>query len=119
MIILLVWIAIVLGVALAALTLTGLVSGLIGLAVWLLFIAAAVILNVESVRLKVLSKPLLGYVKAVLPPMSQTEKDAIEGRYRVVGGGVIPRQPRLVKADVHACRHVVTCRAGFPGWSDQ
>lgn len=68
----------VFGVAIAALTLTGLLTGVVGIVVWLVLIAAAVILNVDSVRQKLLSTPLLGYVRAVLPPMSQTEKDAIE-----------------------------------------
>ena len=71
-------ITIVFGVALAALTLTGLIGGVVALVVWLIGIVAAVVINVESVRLKVLSTPLLGYVRRVLPPMSQTERDAIE-----------------------------------------
>ncbi len=71
-------ITVVLVAALFAATLVGGVSGLVGLAVWLLVIAAAVVMNVTSVRQKVLTTPLLGYVRAVLPPMSQTERDAIE-----------------------------------------
>lgn len=71
-------ITVVFGVALVAFTLVGVISGFIGLAVWLVLIAAAVIMNVVSVRQKILTVPLLGYVRAVLPPMSQTERDAIE-----------------------------------------
>jgi len=68
----------VFGVALVALTLTGLISGIVGFVFWLICIATAIVVNVQSIRLKVLSTPLLSYVRAVLPPMSQTERDAIE-----------------------------------------
>ncbi len=71
-------ISIVFAVAMVAMTVTGALGGVIGLGVWIVMIAAAIIMNVESVRQKVLTKPLLGYVRAVLPPMSQTERDAIE-----------------------------------------
>ncbi len=68
----------VFGVALLAFTLIGAVSGFVGAAVWLTLIGVAVIMNVASIRQKILTVPLLGYVRAVLPPMSQTERDAIE-----------------------------------------
>lgn len=71
-------ITVVFGISLLAFTLVGAVSGFVGLAVWLVLIVAAVIMNVASVRQKILTVPLLGYVRAVLPPMSQTERDAIE-----------------------------------------
>jgi len=44
----------------------------------LIFVVAAVLLNVAGIRKKILTGPLLKYVRAVLPPMSQTERDAIE-----------------------------------------
>jgi acyl-CoA dehydrogenase len=47
------------------------------LILWVLFIALA-LLNVSSLRISFLSKPMLAYVKKILPPMSQTERDAIE-----------------------------------------
>ena len=59
-------------------TLLGVVGGFIGGLLWLGLIAAAVVMNVPSIRQKLLSVPLLRYVRAVLPPMSQTERDAIE-----------------------------------------
>ncbi|OED38930.1 acyl-CoA dehydrogenase [Chromatiales bacterium (ex Bugula neritina AB1)] len=71
-------ISIAVAVGMVALTLVGVVSGWVGVVIWLLLIAIAVVMNVESIRLQVLSAPLLRYVRAVLPPMSQTERDAIE-----------------------------------------
>ena len=65
----------VFGVALLGFFLTGL--GTIATVVLaLIFICAAVLLNVVGVRKKLLTGPLLNYVRAVLPPMSQTERDA-------------------------------------------
>ncbi len=71
-------ISIAIAVAMLALTIAGAVSGWVGAIVWLVLIAVAVVMNVESVRQRFLSAPLLRYVRAVLPPMSQTERDAIE-----------------------------------------
>ena len=68
----------VFGISLLAFTLVGAVGGVVGLVVWLLFIATAVVMNAPTIRQKVLTAPLLSYVRAVLPPMSQTERDAIE-----------------------------------------
>ena len=68
----------VFGISLLAFTLAGAVGGVAGLVVWLLFIATAVVMNAPTIRQKVLTAPLLSYVRAVLPPMSQTERDAIE-----------------------------------------
>ena len=45
---------------------------------WIAFAAVAILLNVGSVRQSLLSKPLLGWFRKVLPPMSDTEKDAID-----------------------------------------
>ncbi|MEE9333459.1 MAG: acyl-CoA dehydrogenase [Granulosicoccaceae bacterium] len=43
-----------------------------------LFVITAVIFNVRSIRHKLVSTPLLKYVRAVLPPMSDTEREAID-----------------------------------------
>ena len=59
-------------------SLFGFLSGFIGVLVVLLFIAAAVIFNVRDIRMKIVTSPMLGYVKKVLPPMSNTEREAIE-----------------------------------------
>ena len=45
---------------------------------WLIFAVVAGLLNIKPVRRAVLSKPLLKWFKSVLPPMSATEKDAID-----------------------------------------
>jgi acyl-CoA dehydrogenase len=64
--------------ALVALTAIGVIGGFFGGLLWLGLIAVAVVMNVPSLRQRFLSVPLLRYVRAVLPPMSQTERDAIE-----------------------------------------
>ncbi len=70
-------ITVVIGVAILGFILSGL-GTIATIIVGLIFISAAVLLNVVSLRKKVLTGPLLKYVRAVLPPMSQTERDAIE-----------------------------------------
>ncbi len=64
--------------AMVALTLIGVVGGFFGGLLWLGLIAVGAVMNIPSLRQRFLSVPLLRYVRAVLPPMSQTERDAIE-----------------------------------------
>jgi len=45
---------------------------------WIVLALIAVLLNLKPLRRALLSKPLLGWFKSVLPPMSATEKDAID-----------------------------------------
>jgi len=52
-------------------------SGL-SLAPWIALALVAALLNIKALRRAVLSKPLLGWFRSVLPAMSQTEKDAID-----------------------------------------
>ena len=56
----------------------GFLAGAIGVVLTLAAIAVAVIFNVEPLRKKLVSSPLLKYVKAVLPPMSDTARAAID-----------------------------------------
>ena len=49
-----------------------------GIVTWSLFLLPTVFLGVPELRQKFLSTPLLYRIKKVLPPMSQTERDAIE-----------------------------------------
>ena len=49
-----------------------------GLFVWALLLLPIVLLGIPKIRLDCLSRPLLQRIKAVLPPMSETERDAIE-----------------------------------------
>ena len=49
-----------------------------GVVVWALFLAVAVPLNLPELRQRVLSEPLRARIRRVLPPMSDTEREAIE-----------------------------------------
>ena len=71
-----VW-TLVIGGALILLTLFGFLAGLPAWLLWSLFILLA-LMNVSSLRIKFLSKPMFAYIKRVLPPMSDTERAAIE-----------------------------------------
>lgn len=56
----------------------GMLSGFFGTVFTLVFIVAAVIFNIRSLRQRFVSLPILKYVRAVLPPMSDTERAAID-----------------------------------------
>ena len=45
---------------------------------WILFLPAAIVLNVTSLRRDLVTSRLLGWFRKVLPPMSDTERAAIE-----------------------------------------
>jgi acyl-CoA dehydrogenase len=45
---------------------------------WILFAAAALLFNPSPIRRALVSRPLLGLFRRILPAMSQTERDAIE-----------------------------------------
>ncbi len=68
----------VLGVSLAAITFGGLFTGAIAGIAWFAFIAFAVIANIKSIRQSLLTAPIFGIYKKVLPQMSQTEQEALE-----------------------------------------
>ena len=65
-------------VFLAVFTLAGGFSFFWGLIVWVLFLVPTIFLGLPEIRLQFLSRPLLKRIKAVLPPMSDTERDAIQ-----------------------------------------
>lgn len=67
----------IIAAGIALLSFTGYLSGFAFWIILALFIPIA-LMNVESLRRDILSKPMLAYVKKVLPPMSDTERDAIE-----------------------------------------
>jgi acyl-CoA dehydrogenase len=73
----LVW-TITVGAGLIAASATGALAGPLAGIVWLLFIAAAVIANVKSLRIAVLSAPIFATYKRILPQMSSTEREALE-----------------------------------------
>ena len=56
----------------------GFLSGVLGMTIAALVAGAAIVTNVRALRHRLLSLPLLKYVRAVLPPMSETERTAIE-----------------------------------------
>ncbi len=53
-------------------------GSIFSLMVWALFVLAALILNLPPVRRTILAKPLLGLFKRILPPLSETEREALE-----------------------------------------
>lgn len=56
----------------------GYLSGTVGAIVTLIAVVAGVLFNTTSLRQRFVSLPLLKYVRAVLPPMSDTERAAID-----------------------------------------
>ena len=48
------------------------------MAVWLIFILVAALVNIISLRRVLVSRPLYDLFRKVLPPMSQTEQEALE-----------------------------------------
>jgi len=54
---------------------TGIVGGVF---VWGLWLAITLVTQISSIRLNLLSRPALNYIKQMLPPMSETEHTAIE-----------------------------------------
>ncbi|NGX15607.1 acyl-CoA dehydrogenase [Wenzhouxiangella sp. XN24] len=66
------------GVAAVLLLGVQLTGGGLSLLPWVVLGAVGVLLNVKSLRRSVLGKPIMKWFKSVLPPMSSTEKDAID-----------------------------------------
>ena len=62
----------------AAVMLVGSVLGMVGIVLWLLFLVIALPLNIESIRKKYMTAPVLELYKKIMPEMSSTEKDAID-----------------------------------------
>ncbi len=56
----------------------GFLSGIAGVVLVLLFLAVGILFNVRSLRHRFFSLPILKYVRKVLPPMSETERAAID-----------------------------------------
>jgi len=56
----------------------GLLGGLAAGVLWGVFLLVAVPLNIAPLRRRVLSNPMLARTRKVLPPMSDTEREAIE-----------------------------------------
>jgi len=65
-------------IALVVLGATDLLAFWPGVLVWAIFLAVAIPLNVPDLRRRLLSDPLRARIRRVLPPMSDTEREAIE-----------------------------------------
>ncbi len=63
---------------LAVFTLAGGFSFFWGLLIWSAFMVPVVLLGIPSFRLPLVSQPLLRRIRKILPPMSSTEREAIE-----------------------------------------
>ncbi|MEN8128642.1 MAG: acyl-CoA dehydrogenase [Pseudomonadota bacterium] len=72
-----IWTAIV-GAVLFLLSLMGYLALIPGIVLWGLFLLLMIPLNMPSLRRSYLSDPMLDYIRNALPPMSETEKTAIE-----------------------------------------
>jgi acyl-CoA dehydrogenase len=70
--------ALMTGLFLVAFTLLGGFSLIWGLVVCSAFLLPAILLGVPALRQRLLVRPLLGRIRKILPPMSDTERDAIE-----------------------------------------
>lgn len=64
--------------ALALLVATPEIPFIAAIAVWTLFLVAAVVLNLTPLRRTLLARPVFEFFRRVLPPMSSTEREAIE-----------------------------------------
>ena len=66
------------GIAAAAIAVAQFAGDGFNLLPWLLFLLVAVPLNAQPLRRAWLSKRLFGWFRKVLPPMSDTEREAID-----------------------------------------
>ncbi len=66
------------GVFLVGFTLVGSFSFLAGIIIWVIYLLPVIFFGLKDLRMQYLSAPLLARIKKVLPPMSETERDAIE-----------------------------------------
>jgi len=70
--------ALMTGLFLLVFTLAGGFSPFWGWLFWLAFLLPTLLLGVPQIRLALLSQPLLRRIRKILPPMSDTEREAIE-----------------------------------------
>ena len=64
--------------ALLAVLSTFTAPGIIIIAIWIIFVAIALMLNLTPLRRALLSRPIFSWFKRALPAMSRTEQEAIE-----------------------------------------
>src|SRR4051812_751761 len=68
----------VLGVGVAALTFSADIPRQLSIGLWAVFIIGALLLNRSPIRRAVISAPLLGLFRRILPNVSQTEQEALD-----------------------------------------
>ncbi|HHJ18452.1 MAG TPA: acyl-CoA dehydrogenase [Gammaproteobacteria bacterium] len=66
------------GTGLLLLTFSGITPVVFSVLAWAVFVVVASVFGIPALRKRWLSKPALAYVKSILPPMSETERTAIE-----------------------------------------
>ncbi|MEM9101810.1 MAG: acyl-CoA dehydrogenase [Pseudomonadota bacterium] len=64
---------------------------------WVLFAVVVAFFGIPSIRVTYLSKPILAFFQRVLPPMNQTEKDALEAGDVWVDGDLFQGDPNWKK----------------------
>ncbi len=69
---------VIVGAVLILTGLSGYLALLPGSVLWALYLLVMVPLNITPLRQRFLSDPMLAHIREVLPPMSETEKTAIE-----------------------------------------
>ncbi len=79
-------------IILLAITFSDWIPGILMFGIWLLFGLIAVVLNVEPIRQKYLTGPVLKRIRQILPPISNTEQEAIDA-------GTIWWEAELFKGD--------------------
>jgi acyl-CoA dehydrogenase len=65
--------------------------------IWILFIASAVVLNHKPTRQNLITRPFLGFYKAALPKLSETEKTALESGTVSWDGELFSGKPNFKK----------------------
>ncbi len=70
--------SVAIGVGIAMLAAEGVLQGALLVAAGTLFVVAAAMLNVVPLRRKLVSGPLFNWYKKILPPVSQTEQEALD-----------------------------------------
>ncbi|MDH3379584.1 MAG: acyl-CoA dehydrogenase [Gammaproteobacteria bacterium] len=72
-----VWTAVAGGFLLVT-TVMGVLPGIVVAIAWVVVVGLGVLFNMEELRLRYISGPVLGRIRAILPPISATEREAIE-----------------------------------------
>jgi len=65
--------------------------------VWLMFIATAILLNIKSIRQKLVTAPFLSFYKKALPKLSDTERTALESGTVSWDGELFSGKPNFKK----------------------